>query len=250
VERIFVAAELSEEGQVRVADRLRERRAIADRECFERLFVVGRAQRGSRPGAKEEASMTIARCFGGRFMVPAAVALLAGAIGTSATAAAERLTVSSTAFSDGGTIPGAYANRGCAASAENRSPQLSWRGAPAGTKSFAVTMFDPDAPTGHGFWHWVLFNIPAGVHAIDAGASTDSGPLHGAVVGHADFGSSAYGGPCPPPGDKPHHYVITVRALDIASVPGATSVTSGPQLVAAVEGHVLAQGKLVGRFGR
>ncbi|MBV9103731.1 MAG: YbhB/YbcL family Raf kinase inhibitor-like protein [Candidatus Eremiobacteraeota bacterium] len=163
---------------------------------------------------------------------------------------ADRLTVTSSAFADGATIPAVYAFRGCASGAENRSPQISWRGAPAGTKSYAITMFDPDAPTGHGFWHWVVFNVPASVHGLDSGAAARTESLHGAIIGHADFGTSSYGGPCPPPGDKPHHYVITVRALDVALVPGGTSSTTGPQLVAAVEGHVVAEGKLIGRFGR
>jgi Raf kinase inhibitor-like YbhB/YbcL family protein len=160
------------------------------------------------------------------------------------------LTVTSSAFTDGATIPAPYAYRGCATGAVNRSPALSWHGAPAGTKSFAITMFDPDAPTGHGFWHWVMFDIAPGTRALEAGAGAKDAAPGGAVLGHIDFGSSAYGGPCPPPGDRPHHYIVTVRALDVAHLSGGTPATTGPELTAAVAGHVIAQGTLTGRFGR
>lgn len=95
----------------------------------------------------------------------------------------------------------------------NRSPQLSWHGAPAATQSFAVTIFDPDAP-GHGWWHWAVAGIPASVSQLPSNASA-SGALRkmGAVEARNDFDIDGYGGPCPPPG-KPHHYVITVYALN------------------------------------
>lgn len=101
---------------------------------------------------------------------------------------------------------------GC--SGKNISPDLKWEGAPEGTKFFAVTMYDPDAPTGNGWWHWTVFNIPAKVTSIPANASKKSGKLgHGAVQGRTDFGKAGYGGPCPPPGHGKHHYVIKVFAL-------------------------------------
>ncbi|SDL26640.1 YbhB/YbcL family Raf kinase inhibitor-like protein [Siphonobacter aquaeclarae] len=104
--------------------------------------------------------------------------------------------------------------QGFGCTGENISPQLSWENAPAGTKSFAVTMYDKDAPTGSGFWHWVLFNIPADVTSLKAGAGDASGKAApaGAVQSITDFGKPGYGGPCPPPG-APHEYLITVYAL-------------------------------------
>ncbi|SAK41631.1 lipoprotein [Caballeronia arationis] len=95
----------------------------------------------------------------------------------------------------------------------NRSPQLSWRGAPAETRSFAVTIVDPDAP-GRGWWHWAVAGIPASVTQLPGNASA-SGALRtmGAVEARNDFDTDGYGGPCPPPG-KPHRYVITVYALN------------------------------------
>lgn len=97
---------------------------------------------------------------------------------------------------------------------ENISPQLSWENAPAGTQSFAVTIFDKDAPTGSGFWHWVIFNIPADVKELKSGAGDISKGLapKGSIQIKTDAGTPGYVGPCPPPG-APHEYLITVYAL-------------------------------------
>ncbi|MCC7009848.1 MAG: YbhB/YbcL family Raf kinase inhibitor-like protein [Acidobacteria bacterium] len=94
----------------------------------------------------------------------------------------------------------------------NVSPQLSWTGAPRDTRSFVVTVYDPDAPTGSGFWHWVVIDIPASVTSLPTGASRGKLPA-GAIETRTDFGAPGYGGPCPPAGDKPHRYVFTVHAL-------------------------------------
>ena len=108
---------------------------------------------------------------------------------------------------------------GCAGG--NVSPQLSWSGAPDGRKSFAVTCFDPDAPTGSGFWHWVVVNIPPAVTSLEAGAGNpDSGKLPaGALQVRTDFGAPGYGGPCPPEGDHPHRYLFTVHAVGLDQLP-------------------------------
>lgn len=97
---------------------------------------------------------------------------------------------------------------------ENVSPELSWENAPAGTQAFAVTMYDKDAPTGSGFWHWVVFNIPSTVSELKSGAGDPAKNLMpaGTVQSVTDFGQAGYGGPCPPPG-APHEYLITVYAL-------------------------------------
>ncbi|MFF2818985.1 YbhB/YbcL family Raf kinase inhibitor-like protein [Kitasatospora cineracea] len=114
----------------------------------------------------------------------------------------------------------------------NQPLRLAWSGAPAGTRSFAVTMFDPDAPTGSGFWHWLVWDVPA--TATGLGAT----PPAGAVTGADDAGVQGYLGPCPPVGDRPHRYRITVYALDTPSLalPAAT-----PAAVTAfsMSGHVI-----------
>ncbi|MCY3538583.1 MAG: YbhB/YbcL family Raf kinase inhibitor-like protein [Acidimicrobiia bacterium] len=100
----------------------------------------------------------------------------------------------------------------------NRSPQLSWSGAPEGTASYALTCYDPDAPTGSGFWHWVVVNIPADTTELKAGAGDGGGIPTGARQTRTDFGSPGYGGPCPPEGDHPHRYLFTVHAVAVEAL--------------------------------
>jgi Raf kinase inhibitor-like YbhB/YbcL family protein len=150
-------------------------------------------------------------------------------------------TLASTAFSNGGTIPNDYSFNADGCTGKNLSPELHWSGAPKNTASYALTVFDPDARKGAGFWHWVLFNVAGTVHALPAGtAEGDSAAT--------DFGTTGYGGPCPPVGDAPHHYIFTLYALDEKL--DKSSISNGPDLVKALEGHVLARARLVGRFGR
>ena len=108
-----------------------------------------------------------------------------------------------------------YQGFGC--NGANISPQLSWHNAPANTKSFAVTVYDPDAPTGSGWWHWVIVNIPASVTQIsaDAGNIKNKTAPQGSLQIRTDFGNPGYGGACPPAGDKAHRYQFKVFALDI-----------------------------------
>ena len=129
----------------------------------------------------------------------------------------------------------------------NTSPQLSWSGAPAGTKSFALTMYDPDAPTGSGWWHWIVVNIPASVTKLDAGASGKSMPA-GSLETRTDFGKPGYGGPCPPPG-APHHYVLTIYALKIDKLDLAAQA-SGAMAGFTINQNKLASAKLTATYGR
>jgi Raf kinase inhibitor-like YbhB/YbcL family protein len=145
------------------------------------------------------------------------------------------LQVTSQAFIEGGLIPSKFT-----CDAENVSPSLAWSGAPTGTQSFALIADDPDAPMGT--WvHWVLYDLPPDTQSLPEGA------IGIRVEGINDFRKSGYGGPCPPRG-KPHHYYFKVYALDtrLGLKPGA----SKRDVERAMQGHVLAQGQLVGMYGR
>src|SRR6185436_7792074 len=109
----------------------------------------------------------------------------------------------------GGMIDKKFEFNGFGCSGENKSPALKWSGAPKDTKSYALTVYDPDAPTGSGWWHWVVYNIPAAA----AGTASSTTLPKGATQGRTDFGTAAFGGACPPQGDKPHRYIFTVYAL-------------------------------------
>lgn len=150
-------------------------------------------------------------------------------------------TVTSTGFADGGALPDAQVQ-----AKGNRSPQLSWSGAPAGTKSFAVTCFDPDAPTGSGFWHWTVANLPAEVIELAEGASSDGLP-QGAVEGRTDFGEPGFGGAAPPPGHGPHRYIFTVFAVDTERL-DVTPENSGAVFGFNLHFHTLARASITGVY--
>ena len=134
--------------------------------------------------------------------------------------AAEPFALQSAEIKPNSTIAEAQVFRGFGCEGGNVSPSLSWKNAPPGTKSFAVTVYDPDAPTGSGWWHWVVFNIPPDVMALPVGSGNPASGTtpNAAVQSKTDFGKPGYGGPCPPQGDAPHHYVFTVYALKVDKI--------------------------------
>jgi Raf kinase inhibitor-like YbhB/YbcL family protein len=149
--------------------------------------------------------------------------------------------ISNTAFSNGETIPKKFTCDG-----PDVSPQLSWKEAPAPTQSFALIMYDPDAPAGT--WvHWVLYNLPANTRELPEGMEKQEQLATGALQGRNDFRKIGYGGPCPPPG-TPHRYYFKLYALDtkLNLKAGATK----PDLERAMKGHILGETELMGRYGR
>ena len=168
-----------------------------------------------------------------------------------ATAAGSRFKVTSSDFANGATIPMAQVFNSFGCTGDDQSPALRWTGEPAGTKSFAVTIYDPNAPTGSGWWHWIVFNIPANVHSLppNAGAANSTTLPAGAVQGRSDFGFSNYGGPCPPVGDKPHHYQITVYALKVDKLP-LDSSASGAMVGYYLHFNTITKARMTGRYGR
>jgi Raf kinase inhibitor-like YbhB/YbcL family protein len=161
-----------------------------------------------------------------------------------------KFTLASTDISPGGTIANQQVFNGFGCNGGNVSPALSWSNPPAGTKSFALLMHDPDAPTGSGWWHWVVYNIPASQSSLPAGAGDPQKKLlpAGAVQGRTDFGTPGYGGPCPPPG-TPHHYYLRLYALKDAKVDVPADATAA-YIGFTVRAHSLAKAELVGLYGR
>jgi Raf kinase inhibitor-like YbhB/YbcL family protein len=186
----------------------------------------------------------------------AAAALLFGAASIADAQAAKakakpkaHLTVTAPDLVSKGRVTLTHVFNGMGCNGQNISPAIQWANPPEGTKSFAVTMYDPDAPTGSGWWHWVMYNIPAATTGLPAGAGNNRNAPRGSVQGATDFGTRGYGGPCPPVGDKPHHYHITVFALktEKLDVPGnATAAYIGFNLNA----NKLATARVTGLYGR
>jgi Raf kinase inhibitor-like YbhB/YbcL family protein len=150
---------------------------------------------------------------------------------------------------DHGTLGSQQVLNGFGCKGGDSSPQLAWTDPPAGTKSFAVTVYDPDAPTGSGWWHWVVYDIPPDVQGLDAGAGKPGSLPAGARHGRSDFGTMAFGGACPPAGDKPHRYVITVHALKVASLP-LPSEPSGAMVGFMIHANLLGSARLTASYGR
>jgi len=138
---------------------------------------------------------------------------------------------------------------GC--SGKNQSPALQWTAGPQDTKSYAITVYDPDAPTGSGWWHWVVYNIPASATGFVAGAGDPTGKLlpPGAIQGRSDFGTHAFGGACPPPGDPPHRYIFTIYALKIDRI-DVPSDASAAHIGFMIHANTLGKASFTARYGR
>jgi Raf kinase inhibitor-like YbhB/YbcL family protein len=162
-----------------------------------------------------------------------------------ATAIAAPFKLTSKDFKDGAAIPDKHEFNGFGCTGGNVSPELDWANPPAGTKSFALMVRDPDAPTGSGWWHWVVYNIPA-----DTTSLAEGGPVpKTAVQGNTDFGSPGWGGPCPPVGSGVHHYEFTLFALKVDKLDlpaNATAAFVGFNVI----GNAIDKVKLTGLYSR
>jgi hypothetical protein len=150
-----------------------------------------------------------------------------------------------------GTLSDAQVFNGFGCSGKNISPAIKWSGSPAGTKSFAVTLYDPDAPTGSGWWHWLVYDIPASVAGLSEHAGDADGHLlpAGALQGRTDFGTAGFGGACPPTGDKPHRYIFTVYALKVEKIDVPASA-SAAMVGYALNANQLAKSSVTALYGR
>lgn len=132
---------------------------------------------------------------------------------------------------------------------QNVSPALSWSNAPKGTKSFAITVYDPDAPTGSGWWHWIVFDIPANVTSLPADAGKSGKLPKGSIEAVTSYGKKGFGGACPPKGDKPHRYIFTVYALDVLTL--GLGADAGREIVGFnLNVHAIAKSSIMAYYGR
>lgn len=178
------------------------------------------------------------------------LALMIGLTAMIGTARADGFSLHSPSFHDGGMIPAAQVFNRFGCKGDDISPALSWSGAPAGTRSFAITLFDTDARHGKGYWHWIVTDIPARVTSLPAGAGSRRGMLpRGTVQGIGSGNIHGYQGPCPPLGDAPHHYRLTVYALRVTRLP-ADAIASYRKLRMVLKSESLASTTITARYGR
>lgn len=182
-----------------------------------------------------------------------ALALAAVTVGATSTTAvgAGAFTLTSAAFKNNAAMPDKHAFNQMGCTGENMSPPLAWANPPAGTKGFALLVHDPDAPTGSGWWHWVVYDIPADATSLPEGAGKEGGTAlpKGTKLGKTDFGTAAYGGPCPPPGSGKHHYNFTLYALkvDKLEVPDGASAA---MIAFMANANAVGKAKLTGVYSR
>ncbi|WP_322880423.1 YbhB/YbcL family Raf kinase inhibitor-like protein [Pandoraea sputorum] len=198
--------------------------------------------------SSQDATLTkgVKRMAGTTAVATALLCGLVGLAGFAGMAHAEGMSVSSSAFKDGGLLPADYAGAN-ECGGKNTSPPLEWKNLPQATHSVVIRMTDPDGAKGGGVVHWIAYNIPASVTSLAAGAGNKSGD--NITVGKNISGAEAYRGACPPVGDTSHHYIITVTATDIApgSLPPGLDAAG---LTVALAGHTLNGSTIVARYGR
>jgi Raf kinase inhibitor-like YbhB/YbcL family protein len=175
--------------------------------------------------------------------------LLTTSLATGLFLQAQTFTLSSSSVGGQATMNEVFDGFGCTGA--NISPQLSWTNPPEGTKGYAITIYDKDAPTGSGWWHWLVFDLPATTLSLPAGAGDPAKNMMpaGAIQSRTDFGAPGYGGPCPPPGHGPHQYVVTVYALKTDKL--GLDANASPAVVGyTLNGNTLAKASIVFYYER
>ncbi|MFD2173231.1 YbhB/YbcL family Raf kinase inhibitor-like protein [Rhodobacter lacus] len=176
---------------------------------------------------------------------PALAALLA----FSAIPACAEMVLTSPDISEGTAMGEEFVFDGFGCTGPNLSPALAWSGAPEGTKSYILTVYDPDAPTGSGFWHWSLFDLPATTSALPRGIGKEATLPEGAMAARNDYSQNGWGGPCPPQGDKPHRYIFTIYAMPQDKL-GIDETASGAVVGFFAHAAALGHASLTATYGR
>jgi Raf kinase inhibitor-like YbhB/YbcL family protein len=179
-------------------------------------------------------------------------ALVCGCTGQVKSTAHSKFALSSPDAQLSAKVPEAYTANVFGCTGGNMSPPLQWIGAPAGTKSFVVTLFDPDEhSTPSGWWHWIVYDLPANVDKLPKGAGVEHSAVlpSGTMQGRTDLGNGAYHGPCPDKGDPPHRYTFTVYALSVEKL-DVPADSSGAMVVSTAKEHLLGKAVLIAHYGR
>ena len=184
-------------------------------------------------------------------LIAGALAMTAGLSAAESTKQASGFTLASPDIAQGRQMAAAQIFNSFGCSGQNVSPALSWSHAPAGTQSFALLVHDPDAPTGSGWWHWLVYDIPASVTTLPAAAGDPKTKLlpAGALQGRTDFGTYAYGGPCPPPG-KLHHYHFRLYALKVAKLADVPGDASAAFIAFNVHANSIGETQIIATYSR
>jgi Raf kinase inhibitor-like YbhB/YbcL family protein len=174
---------------------------------------------------------------------------LTAALLLAATTSAAAFELRSSDVSEGGRLDPAQVYNGFGCTGDNLSPALSWTRAPAGTRSFALTVYDPDAPTGSGWWHWIVYNLPPATTSLPRGVGHGATLPPGAIEVRNDFGARGFGGACPPPGDKPHRYVFTIHALKVEKLE-LPADASAAMVGFTINANQIGKASITARYGR
>lgn len=196
--------------------------------------------------------MSLTKIIGAVAVPLLTIALLTPAVGQAKPAAHSKFALSSPDSKLAAKVPEEYTANVFGCTGGNMSPALQWSGPPAGTKSFVLTLFDPDEhgdPSG--WWHWVVYNLPANATSLPKGAGAEHSTVlpPGTMQGRTDLGNDAYHGPCPDKGDPPHRYTFTIYALGVEKL-DVPADSSGAMVVSTAKDHLLGKAVFIAHYSR